>query len=186
MTISFQRASRHDLDLALPIQRDFTPLADRCLPDPKGAGKGGLRSEMGNSVLFFHGALSMAYRTDERKNTVPALAYALGMETITERINELLADSGLEAADLARRLGVSKQTMTDWTKGRTTNIKPDNLLKIIEYFSIEVRWLVTGKGPKYSQPKAPPEIQRATEILIRMPPALRTAFVSILENGNPH
>jgi transcriptional regulator with XRE-family HTH domain len=187
MTIRLQFAIGNDFDLALPIQRNISPLADRRFANPERASKRGLRSKVRNGVLFFHDAVSMACRTEEDKNTVPNASYALGMETITERINELVADSGLEPAELARKLGVSKQTMNDWTKGRTVNIKPDNLIEIVDYFNVEVRWLVRGAGPKYAKPSAPPEVQRATDILTRLPHAQRMAFVTIIEGSlEPH
>lgn len=184
MTIGPQRSVRNNLDLALPIERNIPPLADRRLPDAKRPSKRGLRSKVRNGVLFCHDGASMACRTKEGKNTIPNASYALGMETITERINELVADSGLESADLARKLGVSKQTMNDWTKGRTVNIKPDNLIEIVDYFNVEVRWLVRGTGPKQAKPLAPPEVQRATDILTRLPPAQRMAFVTIIEGAS--
>lgn len=183
MTISLQRAACDDLNLTLPIQRNAVPLSDRCLANPKRPRKRSLRSKVRNGVFFFHDAASMACRTEEGKNTVLGASYDSGMETITERINELVTESGLEPAELARKLGVSKQTMGDWTKGRTVNVRPENLIEIVEYFNLEVRWLVRGTGPKYAKPQAPPEVQRATEILTKLPHAQRMAFVTLIENA---
>ncbi len=123
MTIRFQSAIGHDLDLALSVQWNLDPLVDRSLADPERAGQRCLSPEIVDGVLLFHSGQSMAYRTMQGKDTIPSLSYAQGMErrTINDRIKEVIEESGRKPAEIARAIGMSKQAMNDWTEGRTKN-----------------------------------------------------------------
>lgn len=191
MTISTQSTASHNLNLALPVEWDFVPLPDRRLANPERASQSGLRSEMLDGVLFFHDAKSMAYRTDRRKNAILDISYAQGMaaETITDRIKAIILESGMKDVEIARQTGISKQSVGDWKNGRSVHIKPDNLLAFADAFGIEIRWLISGKGPKSSRDKPrdekPPDVQRATDLLREMPEDQRKAVLILLESlGN--
>ena len=41
------------------------------------------------------------------------------------------------------------QTIYNWRKGKVGNLKLVNVLRIVERYKLELRWLVMGKGPMY-------------------------------------
>jgi transcriptional regulator with XRE-family HTH domain len=64
---------------------------------------------------------------------------------IGERIAELISQRGVTYSVVSSQAGVSKQAVCDWIKGRSTNIRPNNLIAIADYFGVSVRWIVTGE-----------------------------------------
>ncbi len=82
---------------------------------------------------------------------------------LQDRINELLAEfPAKKKADLARFVGVSRTTPTDWTSGKTKKIDGDHAYLVADFFDakIEPYWVLTGEGPKYRSntiPKPPIE-----------------------------
>jgi transcriptional regulator with XRE-family HTH domain len=104
--------------------------------------------------------------------------------SITDRIASALAESQLEQAELARRVGVSRQAVNDWLKGRSVNIRPETLVRLADVLGVEIRWLATGHGPR----KADPPPRDYVEILRKldaMSPDERAAYVLLLSRSNP-
>lgn len=56
----------------------------------------------------------------------------------------LCQQRGVSPSRVALDLGMSKNTMTDWKKGRSSP-KTDKLMKIADYFGVTVEYLMTGK-----------------------------------------
>jgi transcriptional regulator with XRE-family HTH domain len=178
--ISDQRAPGHNFNLALPIQWNVFPFRYSGFFDAQGTSQRRLGPEVMHGVLFGHG-LSMAWRTMEGKNTGRRKPYALGMaDTITDRINATMGERGIKPIDLARQVGVSKQTVSDWMSGRSINIKPENLVSLADVLGVEIRWLVSGVGPKVPLARLPADIQRAAVALADMPEETRHAFVTVV------
>lgn len=75
----------------------------------------------------------------------------LNMSTLSERLQECLADLDIKAAELARRIDVSKATTSLWLNGTTKQLDGDNLLKAAFALGVEARWLQSGQGPKKRQ-----------------------------------
>ena len=70
----------------------------------------------------------------------------LNMETWHDRLNKALKDTGETKAALAKRIGVSAPTVTDWTKGNIRTISADNAERLCRHLGIRTSWLLTGKG----------------------------------------
>lgn len=70
---------------------------------------------------------------------------------LQDRIQELLDEfPDKKKSHLAKFVGVSRTTPTDWTTGKTKNINGEHAYKVAEFFGeIEPYWVQTGKGPKY-------------------------------------
>jgi len=68
------------------------------------------------------------------------------MKTWHERLNIALKESGLTKAALAKRIGVSAPTVTDWTKGNIATISANNAEKLCRHLGINTTWLLTGLG----------------------------------------
>lgn len=70
------------------------------------------------------------------------------MNTLAERINLLLAETGLIQADLVRITGASSASVTFWCNGDTKTLKTHNALAIERETGYSARWLTEGKLPK--------------------------------------
>ena len=88
----------------------------------------------------------------------------------------------MDQSELARRVGVSRQAVNDWIKGRSVNIRPETLVRLADALGVEIRWLATGHGPR----KADPPPRDYAEILRRldaMSPDARAAYIAILRHS---
>lgn len=68
----------------------------------------------------------------------------INSEDFLKRIDFLLVKQGKKRADLAKNVGFSQQSYTDW-KGRNTFPKVTILLECAEYLKTSVEYLITGK-----------------------------------------
>lgn len=66
------------------------------------------------------------------------------MDTITDRIKELMNALGLNTTSFAKEIGVSWTSVNNYTKGRV----PDGrtLISIQQKFGVNINWLLSGKG----------------------------------------
>ena len=185
LSISFERSTRHDLDLTLPVDRNRRPLVDRRLADTERTAQRGLAPEICNGFVLGHDAESMACRTAPRKDGIPAFAYPsyMAAQTINDRINEVVREDGRPAVEIARDAGISKQTLNDWLKYRTKNPQNEHLLNFADALRLELRWLISGKGPKRVA-RDPPEVLRAADLLREMPEGQRHHLVEFLESSS--
>lgn len=71
------------------------------------------------------------------------LAY---MKTWHERLKFAREQVGLRPIDLAKEVGVSSATASDWESGETKKIEGENLLKVCDLLNISPNWLLFGKG----------------------------------------
>jgi DNA-binding Xre family transcriptional regulator len=56
-------------------------------------------------------------------------------------------ESRITAADLARAVGATTASVSDWVNGITKELKSSNCDKICMALGINHHWLITGKGP---------------------------------------
>lgn len=66
---------------------------------------------------------------------------------LQERIIHLLETSGKSQSDLARFLGISRATVSDWKSGKIKSLSSENAFKAGQFFNVNPEWLATGKGP---------------------------------------
>lgn len=79
------------------------------------------------------------------------------METINERIAELIRGSGRRKTEVAKKIGISDAAMSTICSGKT-NPSRQTISSICREFGVSEEWLTTGEGRK----DAP--IERAQEI----------------------
>lgn len=65
---------------------------------------------------------------------------------LQERIIHLLETSGKSQSDLARFLGISRATVSDWKSGKIKSLSSENAFKAGQFFNVNPEWLATGKG----------------------------------------
>jgi len=112
-------------------------------------------------------------------------------QTITDRINQRFAEMELEQghkltdAELARQVGVSRQTFGDWRKGRSVNITPENLVSLADTLQVEIRWLATGQGEKLMRRSPPRNYREAHELLDRSTPEIVASVSTLLRSQIP-
>ena len=77
------------------------------------------------------------------------LAY---MNTWHERLKLAKGQAGLRATDIAKAVGVSNATVSDWESGETKTIEGSNLLKVCTVLGVSPHWLIFGKGDMIEAP----------------------------------
>lgn len=97
------------------------------------------------------------------------------------RLKWAVRESGKPAADVYRRLKVSKATWYTWTGDRASVPEPATCFALADELGIEPRWLITGKGPRIEP------VQRFTQEQIdlaeawpSLPPATQQAIASLI------
>lgn len=78
----------------------------------------------------------------------PAKIAALAGRTIGERIAAARELAGLNAAQLATLIGVSRSAVSLWESETTVTLKAENAFSIETETGISARWILTGEGPK--------------------------------------
>lgn len=68
------------------------------------------------------------------------------MSTLSDRINVGLALAGMKPAHLARAIGVTPATITNWTNGTAKSIKGEHLVRAARAMNVDPVWLITGEG----------------------------------------
>lgn len=76
----------------------------------------------------------------------PAVRLAYMVKTWNERLTVARKKRGLSKAELARSVGVSGPTVTDWESGEIKGLKIENLHKICRVLRIREAWLLRGRG----------------------------------------
>lgn len=70
------------------------------------------------------------------------------MNTLQERIAELMAASGLSVGQLAEIAGVSSSAVSQWKDGPTKALKAAPATRLAERTGYCARWIAEGSGPK--------------------------------------
>lgn len=66
------------------------------------------------------------------------------METILDRIQELIELNNEKATPLMKKLGLSSSAFADW-KRKNINPSTDAIIKIAQYFNVSTDYLLLGK-----------------------------------------
>jgi transcriptional regulator with XRE-family HTH domain len=69
------------------------------------------------------------------------------MNILKNRIKHIAEQSGLSYEAFGKKLGVSKQAVSNWISGDIKDLRMERLFKIEDEFGYSARWLATGKGP---------------------------------------
>lgn len=87
------------------------------------------------------------------------------MKTLNERIKHARTNAKLTQAYVARSVGVSTATASDWESGKIKRIESQNLLKLADLFKVSATWLQFGTGDM--EVKTVKESEDATELELR-------------------
>lgn len=68
----------------------------------------------------------------------------------SDRLLDLMADSGKNQKELAAIFAVSEGTLINWKRGQLP--KSEELLRISQFFGVQMEWLMTGESDL--QPKS--------------------------------
>lgn len=90
----------------------------------------------------------------------PLAPSSVGMETMGDRIKQLLLAQGITQAELARRVGVTRAAVQKWISGDTANMENAALLLTARELHTDAAYLVWGADRK--PPGAPPTPQDDT------------------------
>ena len=102
--------------------------------------------------------------------------------TSTQRLNELFDSDSRNDTAIANALGVSKQTVCAWKKGRRSP-KKTVIVKIAEMFGVTLEWLMGFDVPKYPEEMtvAVPDSDLFGKLLRGMEPEDYRTVMQILE-----
>ncbi len=64
--------------------------------------------------------------------------------TIGDRIKQARLDAEMTQAELARKVGVSREAVSQWESGESKGMKPENLIKCAVTLQVRPEYLVTG------------------------------------------
>lgn len=71
------------------------------------------------------------------------------MNTLGGRIADARITCGWSQAELAKKMGVSRATVSDWEKDHISNLKMENLVKLSELTNHSIGWLAVKRKPIY-------------------------------------
>jgi transcriptional regulator with XRE-family HTH domain len=70
------------------------------------------------------------------------------MSTLAERITQARKLAGIKyKVDLARKVGVSAPTVTEWESGEIHELKADNLHRLAKVLCVRPEWILSGREP---------------------------------------
>lgn len=76
------------------------------------------------------------------------------LKTLKQRLQSALEKAGITQAELARRVKISRASVSAWFTGETQTIEGQNLLKAAEVLGVDAQWLATGEGDRIGEPRA--------------------------------
>ena len=99
------------------------------------------------------------------------------MKRIGERITEARKSMGWGVSQLAKAMGVTRQTVHKWESGEITSPRPDQLFKLARKLNRDPEWLITGK-------EAPQASSEEQHLLLnhfsRLDPTLRESILTLI------
>ena len=114
--------------------------------------------------------------------------------TIGERITKARTDAGLSKSALARAVGVTPSSVSQWESGTTQSVEGANLAKIAEACRVDAVWLATGRASKIPVDAPPIQVQSAEHPLldiyqrlspVRQAKLMALAYTLLVEESEP-
>lgn len=84
-----------------------------------------------------------------------------------DRIQYILDSEGIKQAELARRLGITRATISEWMKGRSKSPRMETPFLIESRLGYSARWVATGEGDPKPR-KIDPTDSTIIEALIKL------------------
>lgn len=74
------------------------------------------------------------------------------METLSTRLLGAMTDAGLNASQLASKVGATEATISNWLNGnvQTDHVKAALLLRIASAIGVNPSWLLNGQGRRHT------------------------------------
>lgn len=70
------------------------------------------------------------------------------MRTLKERLEWALSHAGINRAELARRVRITRGAVSLWFNGTTKTLEGENLTRTAIALDVNPHWLATGEGPR--------------------------------------
>lgn len=105
----------------------------------------------------------------------------VSMKTLAERITHVLNTYKGEQAGLARKVGVSKSTITQWKDGSTKNIRPIHLFTLARETGFAAEWIGTGAGPMMAGSDNDESLQKLNNLYATLPPEGKAELLRVAE-----
>lgn len=67
---------------------------------------------------------------------------------VKERIKQCMEENEDTAANLSKKLGINRSTITRWFNGDTDSIKSELLMRISELYNVNIGWLLGEANAK--------------------------------------
>jgi transcriptional regulator with XRE-family HTH domain len=87
---------------------------------------------------------------------------------LSERIKEILAETGVSQVELARVAGVSKTAVGLWKNGPTLEIDYASAMKIGKKYGYNPEWVAYDHKPKYAIREISPEMREIIDELVAL------------------
>ena len=71
------------------------------------------------------------------------------MDDLADRLNQILAQKGLIASDIAKATGITPPVMSRYLSGKS-GISAKNLIKLSQYLNVSANWLQDGSDAPQS------------------------------------
>ena len=97
-----------------------------------------------------------------------ALKPSDGLADFSLRLKATIDQSGIKQVEIAQRLEITVQAVSQWTTGSSKNVNIKHLFTLADMLGVSARWLVTGE-------------KDAADILAPLTPAQRAQALRMLE-----
>jgi transcriptional regulator with XRE-family HTH domain len=99
--------------------------------------------------------------------------------TFGGRVRIQMAAAGIKSpAELSRRMGLGRQTISKWLNDEIKDIGLDNLYKLADTLNCSARWLATRTGTPYRATRMTVEEKEAIDLYRTLAEPVRDSWIS--------